>query len=176
MTKKLISEKEEREQKLREINEKVKQEVEAEQAEVKAYSESLEKETEAEKKQKQFAQALKFLTDEKWKEIQETTIEPIQAKIDEAHEKLNAWRDQHNNFVTYVYKEYTKALLDAVKKELKKWKKESFTVKVEELERENQAISTILHEMDSIFESMIIEFAEALGKQQNKSKKQKKRK
>ena len=138
--------------------------------------EETEIETESQKKQERFAHALEFLTAEKWKEIQETMIEPMQTKISEAHERLNRWREDYNRFINYVYKDYQKALLRAVRKELKKWKKQTFTERVEELEKENRAISGFIHEMDSIFESMVIEFAERLGKQQKKSKKQKKRK
>jgi len=174
----LLTEEQEREREIQEINEIAKRNV-AEETEAwqktREPDPTLIEETEAKERQERFAQALEFLSDEKWKEIQETVIEPMQSKIDEAHEKLSQWRDQGNNFVTYVYKEYTKALLDACKKELVKWEKETFNVKVEELEKENQAISKILHEMDEIFEDMVIEFAEKLGKQK-KPKKRKKRK
>lgn len=177
MTKRLLTDEENREQELREINEKVKRQV-AEETE--AYEKAREldethiEESEAEKKRERFAQALEFLTDEKWKEIQETMIEPMQTKIEKAHEKLDAWREDYAKFIDYVYNKYEKALLRAVRKEFAKWKKQTFTERVEELEKENRAISGLLHEMDSIFEDMVIEFANKLGKQQKKPKKQKK--
>lgn len=177
MSEKLLTDEEVREQEKRENSESVKRQL-AENAEfykrVQETDETLIEETETKERQKRFADALEFLSDEKWHEIQETIINPMQTKLDEVHERLNQWRDDHSKFVNYVVTKYRKALLDAVKKELDKWEKETFKKRIEELDSENRTIAEWLHEVDSVFEDIIISFAERLGKQE-KAKKRKTR-